>query len=152
MSRFARAQQVADDVIERASSAIARRIDRPSDGHVRAVFFNTSASAGTRVVEGVVDLPFGNAEPHRHVDPEALDAPVVMFDKDSIARLGIDTRRQRGAVAGSRSDGSHQLGEESIRNALGSSCPTCSLCHCTRPAGVRLRGTRLESGEGRSLR
>ena len=83
MTRFARARQVADAVVERASSAIARRIDRPEGGHLRAVFFNTSGSGGTRVVEGVVDLPFGSAEPHRHVDPEALDAPVVMYDNDA---------------------------------------------------------------------
>ncbi|MEO6212456.1 MAG: glycoside hydrolase family 38 C-terminal domain-containing protein, partial [Vicinamibacterales bacterium] len=38
---------------------------------------------GTSVVEGSVDLPFGSAEPHRHVDGEALDAPVVFFEEDA---------------------------------------------------------------------
>ncbi|MBA2304033.1 MAG: hypothetical protein H0W08_15555, partial [Acidobacteria bacterium] len=80
MSRFARAAQVADELIDRASTAIARRVAPAADGKVRVVFFNTSGQARSGVVEGFVDLPFGNAEPHRHVDPEALDAPVVFYD------------------------------------------------------------------------
>ncbi|MBA3297628.1 MAG: hypothetical protein H0U19_11915 [Acidobacteria bacterium] len=83
MSRFARAGQVADDLIERASAAIARGIAPAAEGHVRAVFFNTSGHEGHRVVQGSIDLPFGNAEPHRHMDPEALDAPVVFYGKDA---------------------------------------------------------------------
>jgi mannosylglycerate hydrolase len=81
MSRFARAGQVAEDLIERASVSIARRVPPAGAGAVRAVFFNTSGHATTGLVEGVVDLPFGNAEPHRHVDAEALDAPVVFFER-----------------------------------------------------------------------
>lgn len=80
MSRFARAGQVADDLIERASTAIARRVPPAADGAVRVVFFNASGFEHDGVVEGTVDLAFGNAEPHRHVDPEALDAPVVFHD------------------------------------------------------------------------
>ena len=80
MSRFARAGQVADDLIERASTAIARRVPAAADGAVRVVFFNASGFEHDGVVEGTVDLAFGNAEPHRHVDPEALDAPVVFHD------------------------------------------------------------------------
>ncbi|HXG56098.1 MAG TPA: glycosyl hydrolase-related protein [Vicinamibacterales bacterium] len=83
MSRFARAGQVADDLIERGLTTIARRIPPAAEGHVRAVFFNTSGHAGRVVVEGSVDLPFGNAEPHRHMDPEALDAPVVFHGKET---------------------------------------------------------------------
>ena len=81
MSRFARAGQVADDLIARASVSIARRIPPAAPGAVRAVFFNTSGHATTDVVEGVVDLPFGNAEPHRQMDPEALDAPVAFYER-----------------------------------------------------------------------
>jgi mannosylglycerate hydrolase len=81
MSRFARAGQVADDLIERASVSIARRVPPAAPGAVRAVFFNTSGHATTGLVEGVVNLPFGNAEPQRHVDPEALDAPVVFYER-----------------------------------------------------------------------
>jgi alpha-mannosidase len=83
MSRFARAGQVAEDVIDRSATAIARRINPAPEGHIRAVFFNTSGHAGPRIVEGSVDLPFGNAEPHRHVDREALDAPVTFFASDA---------------------------------------------------------------------
>ncbi|HVL66169.1 MAG TPA: glycosyl hydrolase-related protein [Vicinamibacterales bacterium] len=83
MSRFARAGQVADDLIERAATAIARRVAPGGDGRVRAVFFNTSGRPLRTVVEGVVDLPFGNAEPQRHVDPEALDAPVVFHPREA---------------------------------------------------------------------
>ena len=83
MSRFARAGQVADDLAERAATAIARRIPRAREGSVRTVFFNTSGHAHRAVVEGFIDLPFGNAEPHRHMDAEALDAPVVFFDREA---------------------------------------------------------------------
>jgi mannosylglycerate hydrolase len=83
MSRFARAAQVAEDLIDRASVAIARRVAPAAPGSMRVLFFNTSGWPGARVVEGSVDLPFDSAEPHRHVDPEALDVPVVFYPKGS---------------------------------------------------------------------
>ena len=83
MSRFARAGQVADDLIERAAVSLARRVAPAATDRVRAVFFQTSGHPRVGVVEGSVDLPFGNAEPHRHMDAEALDAPVVFHPEGS---------------------------------------------------------------------
>ncbi len=83
MSRFARAAQVADDLIDRASTAIARRVAPAPPGHVRVLFFNTAGHQRTAVVEGTVDLPFASAEPQRHVDADALDAPVVFHPEGS---------------------------------------------------------------------
>lgn len=83
VSRFARARQVAEDLIERASVSIARRASRAGAGSIRVLFFNTSGFPTKQVVHGVLDIPFGNAEPQRHVDPEALDAPVVFYPEGS---------------------------------------------------------------------
>ncbi|CAN5665631.1 alpha-mannosidase [soil metagenome] len=147
MSRFARAGQVAEDVIERSSSAIARRIDRAPEGHVRVVFFNTSGRAGTRVVEGSVDLPFGNAEPHRHVDPEALDAPVVFFDNNativsaSLAGGAVVPLQVLGATeviswVKSRYDTSWALHARRIRFAALVDLPACGYASVDLRAGI----------------
>ena len=77
MTRFARARQVAEGVRDGALDVIARAVPSGEAGVWRCVAVNPNASSFTGAIEAAIDLPFENGEPHRQVDAEALDAPVV---------------------------------------------------------------------------
>ena len=80
MTRFARARQVGDAVVESALDAIADAVPAPSTpGVIRAVVVNPDAVGSARVVEGSIDLPIDSAEPWRKVDEQALDRPVTFW-------------------------------------------------------------------------
>ena len=84
MTRFARARQVGDAVVDAALDAIADSVPAPSSpGVVRAVVVNTDASERARVVEAFIDLPVDSAEPWRKVDAQALDRPVAFWPREA---------------------------------------------------------------------
>ena len=84
MTRFARATQVGDAVVESALDAIADSVPAPSSpGMIRAVVVNTDASGRAQVVEAFIDLPVDSAEPWRTVDALALDRPVAFWPAES---------------------------------------------------------------------
>ena len=84
MTRFARAGQVADAVVESALDAIADAVPAPSSpGTIRVVVVNTDASERAQVVEAFIDLPVESAEPWRTVDAQALDRPVTFWPTES---------------------------------------------------------------------
>jgi len=80
MTRFARAEQVVRALIDQAASVLARGVPAAPAGMLRLVAINTTVTAYSGVIEAVVDLPYEDAEPRRP-DPEALDAPVVLWPK-----------------------------------------------------------------------
>jgi alpha-mannosidase len=83
MTRFARARQVGDAVVETALDAIADAVPAPPSGIVRALAVNPDAAERAQVVEAFIDLPIDSAEPWRHVDRQALDRPVVFWPPDA---------------------------------------------------------------------
>jgi alpha-mannosidase len=83
MSRFARAEQVAAALAERAATHLSDLVAPAPEGAPRLVVFNTDARARSGVVEATIDLPYASAEPHRRVDPEALDRPVRFWPRDA---------------------------------------------------------------------
>jgi alpha-mannosidase len=83
MTRFARARQVGDAVVETALDAIADSVpSSPAPNVIRAVAVNTDAVERARVVEAFIDLPIDSAEPWRHVDAQALDRPVTCWPRE----------------------------------------------------------------------
>jgi mannosylglycerate hydrolase len=76
MTRFARARQVAEGVRDTAIAAIVRSIPAGDPAVWRCIAINTNAEPFAGTIEATIELPFENGEPHRQVDPEALDAPV----------------------------------------------------------------------------
>src|SRR3954468_9489831 len=69
MTRFARASQVGDAVVESALDALADSVAAPASRDVvRAVVVNTDAVERAQLVEAFIDLPVDSAEPWRHVD------------------------------------------------------------------------------------
>src|SRR5580765_455329 len=69
MTRFARARQVGDAVVDVALDAIADSVPTPAmPGIIRAVVVNTDAIECARVVDAFIDLPVDSAEPWRIVD------------------------------------------------------------------------------------
>jgi alpha-mannosidase len=94
MTRFARAGQVAIALVDAASDAIARAMPAPSPDCVRLAALNTTGHPFSGVIETTLDLPYESDEPRRHVDPQALDAPVVFWPKNAqIALLSAATGR-----------------------------------------------------------
>jgi len=84
MTRFARARQVGDAVVDSALDAIADSVPSPSSpGVIRAVVVNTDAVERGQVVEAFIDLPIDSAEPWRTVDAPALDRPVTFWPIES---------------------------------------------------------------------
>jgi alpha-mannosidase len=79
MTRFARVEQVASLVASDAAEAIAGAVPRGPGGSLRLVAINTSGHAFSGLVEATVDLPYASAEPHRAIDANALDRPVVFW-------------------------------------------------------------------------
>jgi alpha-mannosidase len=94
MTRFARAEQVARALVDDATGAIARAIPAPSPDCVRLVAINTTGHPFSGVIETTIDLPYESDEPRRHVDAQALDAPVVFWPKSAqIALVSSTTGR-----------------------------------------------------------
>ena len=84
MTRFARARQVGDAVVDLALDAIADSVPAPSSpGVIRAVVVNTDAVERAQVVEAFIDLPIDSAEPWRKVDAQALDRPVAFWPREA---------------------------------------------------------------------
>ena len=84
MTRFARARQVGDAVVDIALDAIADAVPAPSSpGVIRAVVVNTDAVERAQVVEAFIDLPVDSAEPWRKVDAQALDRPVTFWPREA---------------------------------------------------------------------
>ena len=102
VTRFARARQVADAVVETALDAIADSVPPPPAGSVRAVVVNPDASERAQVVEACIDLPVDSAEPWRVVDARALDRPVTFWPAGSTITgvVGSDGRLVPFQIAG----------------------------------------------------
>jgi mannosylglycerate hydrolase len=83
MTRFARAGQVGDALVETALDAIADSVPMPGGGIVRAVVVNPDATERAQVVDAFIDLPIDSAEPWRHVDAQALDRQVVFWSRNT---------------------------------------------------------------------
>jgi mannosylglycerate hydrolase len=84
MTRFARARQVGDAVVDLALDAIADAVPAPSSAAViRALVFNTDAVERAQVVDAFIDLAIDSAEPWRTVDAQALDRPVTFWPRES---------------------------------------------------------------------
>jgi alpha-mannosidase len=84
MTRFARARQVGDAVVDMALDAIADSVPTPvAPGIIRAVVVNTDAIERAQVVDAFIDLPIDSAEPWRIVDAQALDRPVVFWPREA---------------------------------------------------------------------
>ena len=66
MTRFARARQVGDAVVESALDAIADSVPAPPAGVLRAVVVNADAVERAQVVDAFIDLPIDSAEPWRN--------------------------------------------------------------------------------------
>jgi alpha-mannosidase len=83
MTRFARAGQVADGVIDAALQAVADTVPAAGTGTLRVLAVNPDANARTQVVDACIDLPIESAEPWRTVDPQILDRPVTFWPADA---------------------------------------------------------------------
>jgi 2-O-(6-phospho-alpha-D-mannosyl)-D-glycerate hydrolase len=103
MTRFARARQVGEAVVESALDAIADTVPPPSTpGLIRAVVVNTDTVERAQVVEAFIDLPMDSAEPWRLVDAQALDRPVTFWPRESTitAVTGPDGQRVEFQILG----------------------------------------------------
>jgi alpha-mannosidase len=96
MTRFARAQQVAEGIRDAAIERIASAVPAGPDGALRCVAVNPAAQPYAGTIEATVDLPYESAEPNRRVDPEALDAPVTFYPVSASVRA---VRTHDGKVA-----------------------------------------------------
>ena len=84
MTRFARARQVGEAVVETALDAIADSLPAAASADtIRAIVVNTDASERSQVVEAFIDLPIDSAEPWRHVDAQALERPVTFWPREA---------------------------------------------------------------------
>jgi mannosylglycerate hydrolase len=96
MTRFARARQVGDAVVDLALDAIADSVPMPEfQGIVRAVVVNTDAVERAKVVEALIDLPVDSAEPWRVVDDQALDRPVTFWPREATVTCVTDPDGER---------------------------------------------------------
>lgn len=82
MTRFARAEQVAQAVVDQAATVLARAVPAGPVGAMRVVAMNTTGTPYNGAIAATVDLPYADAEPRRP-DVEALDAPVTLWSKDA---------------------------------------------------------------------
>jgi mannosylglycerate hydrolase len=84
MTRFARARQVGDAVVDLALDAIADSVPAsPARNVIRAVVVNIDAVEQARAIDAFVDLPVDSAEPWRKVDAQALDRPVTFWPREA---------------------------------------------------------------------
>ena len=120
VTRFARARQVADAVVETALDAIADSVPPPPAGSVRAVVVNPDASERAQVVEACIDLPVDSAEPWRVVDAQALDRPVTFWPAGSTITgvVGSDGRLVPFQISGDEQVVHHEMSRHETPWAL----------------------------------
>jgi mannosylglycerate hydrolase len=111
MTRFARARQVADAVVDNALDAVADSVPAPPPGIVRALVVNTDAVERAQVVDAFIGLPVDSAEPWRLVDVQALDRPVAFWPRESTITgvAGPDGQRVEFQLLGEESIVSHVM-------------------------------------------
>jgi alpha-mannosidase len=91
VTRFARAEQVADAVVASALDTIADSV-APGDGDsLRALAINVDRAQRSQVVDAVIDVPYESAEPWRTIDPQALERPVAFRSKTKTLVRVTDT-------------------------------------------------------------
>ena len=119
MTRFARAAQVGDAVVETALETIADTIPAPP-GVVRAVVVNVDALERAQVVDAFIDLPIDSAEPWRRVDAQALDRPVAFWPRDAAITevVGPDGQRVEFQILGEEQVVSHVMSRSETPWAL----------------------------------
>jgi mannosylglycerate hydrolase len=154
MTRFARARQVAESLVDAALTAIADSVAPASGDGLRVLAVNSNASARAQVIEAAIDLP-ASAEPWRTIDPQVFDRPVRLWPRD----VGINsiTAVDRGEVP------FQVLGEEDVIVHEMSRFETPWALHVRRvhvawwaeipPCGyaafdARLKPSRYEDGDG----
>jgi hypothetical protein len=126
MTRFARAQQVAEGIRDAAIERIAGAVPAAPPGGLRCVAVNPTAYLYSGAIDATIDLPYETAE-KRHVDPEALDAPVTFYPVNATVR-GVRTHDGRVSAA-------QVLGEEFVTSFVMSRYET--------PWALRARRLRL---------
>ena len=94
MVRFARAEQVARGLADQAADVIARGVPAAPEGSLRLVAINTTGQPFAGTLEATIDLPYESDEPKRHVDPEALDAPVRFWPADASVTTVVSHERK----------------------------------------------------------
>jgi mannosylglycerate hydrolase len=111
MTRFGRARQVGDAVVEQALDTIADSVSAPPPGVVRALVLNVDARERAQVVDAFIDLAVDSAEPWRLVDAQALDRPVTFWAlAATIAEVvGPDGQRVEFQVLGEEQVVSHVM-------------------------------------------
>jgi mannosylglycerate hydrolase len=83
MTRFARAEQAARGIEERALEHLAGLVPPPPPGTFRFLALNTDLHPWEGVLEGQVDVPLASAEPERRLDLGLLERPVAFFGPDA---------------------------------------------------------------------
>ena len=110
VTRFERAEQVARGIVEQAADVIARAVPSGPEGAIRFVALNTANEPYSGTLEATVDIPYESDEPRRLVDPEALDAPVRFWSKDTHVAAVISENGERRPI--------QVLSEESLVRSL----------------------------------
>jgi alpha-mannosidase len=87
MTRYARAGQTAEGLLERALGALARRVPAAPAGALRFLVVNSDARPYTGVVTGALDVPLESHEPGRAVDPAVLDVPARLFPSAELTAI-----------------------------------------------------------------
>ena len=146
MTRFARARQVGDAVVDLALDAIADAVPAPSSpGVIRAVVVNTDAVERAQVVEAFIDLPIDSAEPWRKVDAQALDRPVDVLAARIDDHRASPPRRPARRVPDPRRGTARHARDEPLRNAVGAErAPPAPALVGAGAAAVRLRRVRSD--------
>jgi len=85
-TRFARAQQAAAGVEDRALEYLANAVAPAPDGAARAVIVNGDAHAFAGVLEAAVEIPFALDEVGRSFDAAGFERPLALFPKDYSVR------------------------------------------------------------------
>lgn len=83
MTRFARAGQAAEGVLERALETLGNAVPPPDPGVFRFLAVNTDIHPFEGVLEGEIDVPLESAEPSRRIDLGLLERPVAFFGVDA---------------------------------------------------------------------
>jgi len=152
MTRFARARQVGDAVVETALDALADTVPAPPSGFVRAVVFNVDAVERAQVVDAFIDLPIDSAEPWRKVDAQALDRPVAFWPREAaIAEvLGPDGQPVEFQVLGEEQVVSHVMSRYETPWALNvRRLHVLWWAQALPPCGYAAFDLRVESGPGK---
>ena len=154
MTRFARAGQVGDAVVDLALDRIADAVPTPpSPGVIRAVAVNTDAVERAQVVEAFIDLPIDSAEPWRKVDAAGARSPgrllAARIDDHERHRPRWPFRR----IPDSGRGGARHARDEPLRNTVGAErAPPPSSLVGAGAAGVRLRRIRPDGRDRRRRR